>query len=246
MIDAILSYHLNPLTCGVAKFNQQLAERLGVPCLPLGSPCMHPLISIKPQEMLRGVPFFAPEQMNEHHPPFDLLLHGPSDAPYLALAERIFYADTLGCPSTLQGNPTRGRYRVLTFGMAHKRIVPHYQALKLQLDRDYPDYTVELSTAIHEGHPWEAGLRDSIDTLRAIFGTHLRVLGFLGDDALAKELQDVDAVALYFDPAARANNTTLWAAVQSGKTIYTNTDEHSPDLTKPPTWDHLCEVLCAP
>ena len=26
MIDAVLSYHLNGATCGVAKFNQQLAQ----------------------------------------------------------------------------------------------------------------------------------------------------------------------------------------------------------------------------
>jgi hypothetical protein len=74
----------------------------------------------------------------------------------------------------------------------------------------------------------------------------LRVLGYLGDDALAKELRDVDAVALFYDPALRANNTTYWAAVDAKKTIFTNRDDQSPQPGDPlPTWGKWCEVLNA-
>ena len=48
MIDAVLGLHTNPATCGVAKFNQLLAAKLGVPFLPLGSMAryMFPLVSL--------------------------------------------------------------------------------------------------------------------------------------------------------------------------------------------------------
>lgn len=245
MIDAVLSYHLNPQTCGVAKFNHRLAKELGVPCVDMNPESRHvfshPLLSIKPAELKGKLYWFFGR---EGH---DVLLHGREGAEaWTVNANRVFYADELGCPSTVEGNPTRGAYRVLTFGMAHKRLLHHYEALKVQLDAEHEDYTVEMSTAIHEGTPWDEGHARSISDMHGIFGIHLRVLGFLGDDALAKELHDVDAVAVYFDPAFRANNTSAWAAIDAGKTLYTNRDELSPKDTDRPTWDTLKAILCAP
>ena len=238
MIDAVLSYHLNPLTCGVAKFNQQLAQRLGVPCLPMGTVTDHPLGSIKPSEVKGSLNTWGT---------YSVLLHDrtlPDDHPVLRYARRVFYADDLGLPSTVQGNPIRGAYRVVTFGMAHKLVLPHFERLKEQLDREHPDYTLSLSCAVHEGSPWEGALQESADSLRAIFGDKLRVLGFLMDDALAKELQDCDAVAAFFTPALRGNNTSYWAAVEAGKPVYTNRDELSPpDGAPAPTWERLVEIL---
>lgn len=241
MYQAILSWHMNPETCGVAKFNHQLAQRLGIPCLPLSGPTRQrftcQLISIKAKEIGQNWMAWVPSRG-------DLLLHDrPEDVPPRPYG-RIIYAEEMGCPPTICGNASRGTYRVLTFGMAHKRLLPHYETLKQQLEANHPDYTLEMSTAIHEGTPWDAGLSQSIADMRAIFGDKLRVLGFLGDDALAKELQDCDAVAVYFDPAFRANNTSAWAAVAAGKTLYTNRDEHSPVIM--PTWESVIESLIGP
>jgi len=72
----------------------------------------------------------------------------------------------------------------------------------------------------------EAGER-----IRSIFGDKARVLGYLADDALARELRDCTAVAMFFNPALRANNTTYWAAVDVGRPVITNRDEYSPMLT---------------
>ena len=249
MIDAVLGYHLNPFSCGVAKFNRRLAEQLGVAFDSYGKihQFAHPLVSLKASEM--AVDWFPGSGVSIKHP-YDLLLH---DRPYPTLpwqqwigcANRVFYADELGCPATVDGNPHRGAYRVLTFGMAHKLVLPHFAALKERLDREHPDYTLSLSTAVHEGSPWDTALTDAEAAMRGIFGDRLRVLGFLADDALARELQECDAVAAFFVPAVRANNTSIWAAVEAGKTIYTNTDEHSPDLTQPPTWERVAEVFRA-
>ena len=241
MIDAVLSYHLNGATCGVAKFNQQLAQKLGVPCCSFGSvealDAEYPLVSIKPEEMPRGIVLASRNQ------PFDLFLHGPSDGPPLQRAMRVYAANGViaaavrplrpdvieaFCPSTLQGNPTRAALNVLTFGMAHKLQLPYYEKLKTLLDGSGQDYTVSVSTAVHEGSPWDA-VSEAGEKLRAIFKDKTRVLGYLADDALAKELQDCSAVAMFFDPALRANNTTYWAAREAGHPIITNLDADSPE-----------------
>lgn len=256
MIDAVLTHPHSPLTCGVAKFSHQLAELLGVPCGPLEMPCGYPLVSIK------GAEYKTVEGLPAH--PFDLFAHDAEGIiPYLSMHARKVYAANSQialairdrthrmpilafCPSTVQGNPHRGAYKVLAFGMAHKLALDQFKALKAQLDREHPDYTVSLSTAVHEGNPWDEALNVSTQAMRCIFGDKLRVLGYLGDDALAKELQDCDAVAVYFDPAVRENNTSVWAALSAGKTVYTNTDAHSPELNPERySWGRLLEVLGA-
>lgn len=261
MIDAVLTHPHSPLTCGVVKFSSQLAQRLGVPCLPFDKhPVAHPLISIKGAEL----------RESDHWPitamwyrTFDLFLHDEArglcrdDAvrharrvyvgnPLIAAQLRSIREDIIPvwCPSTVQGNASRGAYNVLAFGMSHKLALDKFRALKQQLEIEHPDYTVSLSTAVHEGSPWDQALTESTEQMRAIFGDKLRVLGYLGDDALAKELQDCSAVAVYFDPAVRENNTSVWAAVSAGKTVYTNTDEHSPDLDPEKySWDNLVSLL---
>lgn len=258
MIDAVLTHPHSPLTCGVAKFSYQLANRLGVPCLPFTCLPFHtwtpfPLLSIKGSDY-NGEPYRVPDA-------FDLFAHDYSGivVDLVPLARKVYAGDgviadkirvvrpdvvTAWCPSTVNGNAGRGAYRVLVFGMAHKLLLPHFKRLKQQLDIEHPDYTIELSTAVHEGSPWDHALTESVQAMRGIFGHKLRVLGYLGDDALAKELQECHAVAAYYTPALRANNTTAWAALEAGKTLYTNTDEFSPPLD--PTlhsWEMLCALL---
>ena len=254
MIDAVLTHPHKPEACGVAKFSHALAKRLGVPCVgDLSHDCDHPLISIKGSEYQLG--------HGARVDSFDLFAHDSGwFVRLLSYSARHVYAgsrtiaDALRevrpdvieafCPSTIEGNPTRGAYRVLVFGMAHKLNLPHFEALKARLDVEHPDYTIELSTAVHEGHNWAAAFTESERSMRAIFGDKLRVLGFLGDDALALLLGEVHAVAAYYVPALRANNTTYWAAVGAGRTVYTNRDEFSPQEGDPPaSWDRLIEML---
>jgi hypothetical protein len=260
VIDAVLSYHTNPLACGTAKFAQQLAERLKVPHATFGShvalDARTPVVNYRAGEMPTGVGLshWAQDPI--------IFLHDVSDVPWLTepslrvIAANKAIADAVRpycpqvieafCPSTVQGNPHRGAYRVLSFGMAHKLLLRHFEALRIHLDATHPDYTVEMSTAVHEGNPWEVALAESTEAMRTIFGDKLRVLGFLADDALARVLQEVDAVACYYVPALRANNTSYWAAVEAGKTIYTNRDAWSPTADAPaPSWDQLLEVIRA-
>ncbi len=236
MIDAVLTYHTNSLACGVCKFNQQLAQRLNVACLPLfpglfaSRLTAHPLLSLKASELTDG------EQAALSHAvtgggSFDVLWHDAVEIPAVsARADHVWQASQLGCPSTLQGNPSRGSLNVLTFGMAHKTHEALLTRLCDLLERTAPDYTLSVTTAIHEGSPWEETFAWNMDLLRRVCGDHLRALGFLADDALAKELREVQAVALFYEPAARANNTTLWAALDAGTPTITNLDACSPSV----------------
>lgn len=255
-VDAVLTHPHHPTLCGVVKFSEQLAARLGVPCIRnLGADATHPLVSIKGAEGTLGWAYR--DKLS-----YDLFAHDATD-PVLELASRAarvyaanrVIAGTLRtirpdvisawCPSTIQGNASRGLYNVLTFGMAHKLQTAQYQRLKAKLDAEWgEDYTVSVSTAIHEGSPWDETARVA-DKLRAIFGDRLRVLGYLADDALARELDDCDAVAVFFADGVRENNTSWHAAVASGKPVITNYDAASPKSAHGLTWDRLVEVIRA-
>ncbi len=226
MIDAVLSYHLHSDTCGIAKWNARLAQELGVPHQPLAdTTAKHPLISIKLSELdAYAVDRLAARSTGS----YDLLWHGPELGVISTRAAMVWHAETLGCPSPLQGNPTRPGLTVLCFGFAHKIQHAPFMQLKGLLERSQHDYTVCVSTGIHEGHPWDVTTAESKALMATMFGPHLRWLGFLADDAIAKELRDAHLVALFYDPAVRANNTTVWAALDTGTPVITNLDNRSP------------------
>lgn len=239
--DAILSYHLDPATCGVCKFNVALGKRLNIPVRPLWSASACPLVSVKFSEAQQDGP------VCQYAKPYDLLLH---DAPVRdAEWEQVFRAryvytvnpsirrqvqprrpdaQLIFCPSTLDGNADRPARTILTFGMAHKVNSNHYDKLRDVLDAAGEPYAILLSTGVHEGSPWSVALTSSAARLRDVFGPRLRVLGYLADDALAYELAHCTAVATFFDPALRANNTSAWAALEAGKPLITNLDAESP------------------
>lgn len=247
MIDAVLSYHMNGYTCGVAKFNQRLARELRVPMLPFDKhPVAHPLISLKYAEFdfedhiawPRVCGWYRTYDLFFHDVPHGLCLREIVQGAHAVYAANAVIADavreyrpdviTAWCPSTVDGDASRGDIHVLTFGMAHKLALPYYEKLKSLLDDTPGTYTVGLSCAVHEGNPWDQAMHDAEDSLRRLFGLHLRVLGYLADDALVREMDAATAVAAFYDPAFRANNTSAWAVLERGKTLITNTDADSP------------------
>lgn len=243
MVDCVLTYHTNGATCGTARFNLKLARELGVPCYQVETPAArsakHPLLSLRHHEcslwrvkasweafdlFLHEWTDETQEWLTSHHPM--RIFAGNAEIAAKVRAQRPDVIEAW-CPATIEGNPHRGTINVLTFGMAHKIQTTHYQKLKALLDATGADYTVSVSTAIHEGSPWDETAVAG-EKLRAIFGDRLRVLGYLADDALVAEMARCTAVALFFDPALRANNTTFWAAAETGKPIVTNLDTYSP------------------
>jgi len=243
-VDAVLSYHTNPYTCGVAKWNIRLARELGVPFASLldGWHYRHPLVSIKCAER-------PLQRLRPRWECFDLFLHDVPTGNGLYQwwrqnhPMRVYAANAViarevekyrldvieaWCPSTIETPPPRADLTILTFGMAHKLVSPHYQKLKALLDAHGEPYTVLLSTGVHEGSPWDTALEASTASLRGIFGDRLEVLGFLSDAALDREIRQATACAAFYDPALRANNTTAWAVLERQKPLITNLDVDSP------------------
>lgn len=230
MIDAVLSAHADPLTCGVKKWNDRLAQELGVPSdrlVLVGSAYRHPLLSLKLSELPPNPDVLA--ELRKYPQPYSVLWHGPADDLVSQRAAHVLHAEEIGCPSTIRGNATRKGLTVLSYGMAHKAQLVHFERLKHLLEAKGDPYTVCISSAVHEGNPWDS-LAAPHTALLEIFGEHLRFLGFLADDALAREIRDCHMAALFYEGGVRANNTTLWAALEVGTPVITNLDRLSPKV----------------
>src|SRR3970040_158080 len=79
MIDCIAGYHLNPWTCGIAKFNRLLAHHLGLPVVGIGTEDLakheRPLLSLKLSEFTSADVRALDEWVAAHVGQFELFLH---------------------------------------------------------------------------------------------------------------------------------------------------------------------------
>ena len=167
MIDCIAGYHLNPWTCGIAKFNTILSQYLALPvvgirAVELGS-YRRPLLSIKLSEFTPADAADLDTWSQAHAGEFELFLHAfdgtEVEKRLLAVAGRVYCGNRelsaqlapdrpdvveLFCPGTLL-NPQRfhrSELSVFTFGMAHKIRVAHYRKLRDLLDATGKSYSV--------------------------------------------------------------------------------------------------------
>jgi hypothetical protein len=253
MIDSIAGYHLNPWTCGIAKFNGILARQLSVPVFKFGSPeqqrCQHPLLSIKLAEFTPDDAAALARWTPGHRGRFDLLLHGFDGTDIekqLAVdADRVYCVNReitqavtplrpdsveVFCPGMLV-NPQRvheTELSVFTFGMAHKIRVPLYRRLRDLLEATGKSYSVFVSTALHENTSFDDSFVVRFEELSALFNGRIYFLGYLSDTAVFNQLVDCTFLAAFFEKGLRANNTTVNAAMECGCAVITNLDEYSP------------------
>jgi hypothetical protein len=253
MIDCIAGYHLNPWTCGIAKFNSILASHLQVPvvgirAVELGS-YRRPLLSVKLSEFTPADAADLDIWSQAHAGAFDLFLHAfdgtPIEQRLLAAAGRVcvgnaeLYRELRGarpdveemfCPGTIL-NPQRFQQTdlsVFTFGMAHKIRVPLYRRLRDLLEATGRSYSVYVSTALHENTSFDGSFVVRFEELQSIFNGQVYFMGYLSDTAVYNHLMDCTFLAAFFEKGLRANNTTVNAAMESGCAVITNLDEHSP------------------
>ena len=253
MIDCIAGYHLNPWTCGIAKFNQILARHLGVPVigildLPVESP-RRPLLSLKLVEFEPQHLHLLDEWARDRAGEYEVFLHAVDgteiEERLIANAAKVFcgnreLAETLRprrpdlielfCPGTIltpqRVQPTE--LQVFTFGMAHKIRVPYYRKLRDLLDATRQSYKVFVSTALHEGTSFDESFIVRFEELQDIFGGRVYFMGYLSDTAVYNHLLDATFLAAFFEKGLRANNTTVNAAMECGCAVLTNLDACSP------------------
>ena len=253
MIDCIAGYHLNPWTCGIAKFNSILSKHLQVPvvgirAVELGN-FRRPLLSLKMSEFSEADAADLDMWSQAHAGMFDLFLHAfdgtPIEQRLLAAAGRVCVGNAelyrhlrdarpdveeMFCPGTIL-NPQRFQQTdvsVFTFGMAHKIRVPLYRRLRDLLDATGRSYSVYVSTALHENTSFDGSFVVRFEELQSIFNGQVYFMGYLSDTAVYNHLMDCTFLAAFFEKGLRANNTTVNAAMESGCAVITNLDEHSP------------------
>jgi len=253
MIDCIAGYHLNPWTCGIAKFNAILAKHLdvnvvGIRAVELGN-FERPLLSLKLSEFNTRDAEDLDLWASAHQGQFELFLHAFEGAAIeqrlVASAARVYVGNTelfhalrharpdveeLFCPGTIL-NPQRFMrtdISVFTFGMAHKIRVPLYRRLHELLEATGLTYSVYVSTALHENTSFDGSFVVTFEELQSIFNGNVYFMGYLSDTAVFNHLLDNTYLAAFFEKGLRANNTTVNAAMECGCTVITNLDEHSP------------------
>lgn len=253
-MDAILGYHMNPLTCGVAKFNLALARRLGVAVRSVldadALEYRRPLVSIKLSEFTTTDAKALAEQWERlRRCAVVLFLHDFSgtdlerrmikDAAlvYCGNAELTTAVTRIGgtavevwCPETLVDTQRFGgaELSVFSFGMAHKVQVQHYRRLHALLEATGRSYCLYLSTALHDDTTFDQSFTQAFEELKTIFGGTVYFLGYLSDTAVFNYLSDTTFFAAFFDHGVRANNTSVHAAMHCGSIVVTNLDTHSP------------------
>ena len=254
MIDCIAGYHLNPWTCGIAKFNAILAKYLDVPvvglrAVELGS-YRRPLLSLKLSEFSAEDAADLDLWCRSHRDRFELFLHAfdgtEIEQRLVAAAARVYCGNSelfenlrstrpdileLFCPGTIL-NPQRFQrteLSVFTFGMAHKIRVPLYRRLHELLEATGRSYAVYVSTALHENTSFDGSFVVRFEELQSIFNGQVFFMGYLSDTAVFNHLMDCTFLAAFFEKGLRANNTTVNAAMETGCAVITNLDEHSPE-----------------
>ena len=249
---AIVTFHTNPYTCGVARFNVSLAQSLAVPLVTLehflDSPVSGALLSIKCEEIGETNSQGLSEFLDSSSERFDVYLHG-LDGPIaeqkiIEKAGRLFtatkeMADEVGVKrgdvvNTFApgASPSPIAQKVdctlLTFGMAHKIRVAGYRKLGELLQEEKRTFRLEISTALHEGTTFSEDFFTVGKEIREVFNGNVSFLGFLADEEVSHRMRGADALVAFFPLGVRENNTTVLSAMGHGCAVITNVDKYSP------------------
>jgi hypothetical protein len=229
---SVVSFHTNPYTCGVARFNQALAKSLQVPIASVlqfeASQETVSLLSLKFDEIPEAMSERLLENLDQQLAAFDLFLHGINqsaiESKYIAKARRVIvasreYADliqeqrsdviALFAPGAgVSGLRSTFDITLLTFGM------------------------LEISTALHDGTSFSEDFFSVGSEIGEVFEGNVSFLGFLADDEVSRRLTNADALVAFFPSGVRENNTTVLSAMAHGCAVITNLDEYSPPWMK--------------
>ena len=257
-VTAVVTHHRSGFRSGVARFNELLAERLGVPLYGLADDCPgwdRSLLSFKVSELATGDADALAARLDGWEG--EVFLHELSglelERELVARAGRVLcgnleiYEGVRGLTDRAEAVWAPGlitdrrayelpEVTVFSFGMAHKVRTDMFRRLRGLLDALGSPYEVYVSAANHE----TARLEDAEEIfaeMREVF-PGFYFLGNLSDVAVYNELNQATFFAAFFDRGVRANNTSVAAAMETGAVVITNLDEHSP-----PEYVHLENVI---
>ena len=248
----LVSYHTNPYTCGVARFNQALATALGISICAVNKLEAHNsdilLLSLKFEEMSTDIAQNLLVDLQVAGAKFDLFLHGIANTEieqkFISSARRVVvatqeYADLIRsqrgdvvayfAPGAADAGVIRSaEITLLTFGMAHKIRSEGYRKLGQLLSADSRTVRLEISTALHDGTSFSEDFFSVGSEISQVFNGNVSFLGFLADDEVSRRLHAADALVAFFPHGVRENNTTVLSAMAHGCAVITNLDSYSP------------------
>jgi hypothetical protein len=261
-VDAVVTHHRDSFRSGVGRFNELLAERLGVPLVGipalLSAGCSRPLLSFKVAELGLAELAALETLVETKQFPWELFLHvydgQPLEAALVAGASRVHcgnhevYAQVgaLNPSSRILWSPglilderpfETADVSVFSFGMAHKIRTDLFRRLRELLDASGHSYALYVSAANHE----TTRMKDAhliFDEMHELFPDTLFFLGNLSDVAVYNYLRSSTFFASFFLGGVRANNGSVAAAMEKGAVVITNLDEHSP-----PEFVHMDNVI---
>lgn len=261
-IDLVVTDHLDGYRSGVARFNELLAERLGVPVVGVDDPLLVtaaiPLLSFKFSELSPDERTSVEYLVSREGWTYEVFLHELSgdelEARAIERARRIYCgnleildrlraesvdAESSWTPGLLQDDRRflPAEISVFSFGMAHKIQTDMFRRLRALLEVSGRSYVVYVSAANHE----TASLRDAelvFEEMHEIFPDELFFLGNLSDVAVANFLRESTFFAAFFGSGVRANNTSVSSAMERGARVITNLDRYSP-----PEFVHMDNVI---
>ena len=260
-IQAVVTHHRDGFRSGVARFNELLAGRLGVPLYGLSDDeaagWAESLLSFKPGEMSVAERDALTDRLTRADWHGEVYLHEFSDLDlereivrrarrvhcgnleiHDQVRERSAESATVWTPGLLvdRRDYEPADLSVFSFGMAHKIQTDRFRRLRELLDASGRSYAVYVSAANHE----TSSLEDAqavFEGIREVF-PDLYFLGNLSDVAVYNQLRQSTYFAAFFPEGVRANNTTVAAAMETGAVVITNLDRHSP-----PEYVHMKNVL---
>ena len=250
--SGLVSYHTNPYTCGVARFNQALSAALKIPIVAMSNLSSRTadvlLLSLKFEEISHESAEQLLSNLQASDAVFDLFLHGIIDSEieqvFVTTARRVFvasneYADQIRSRRAdvvsyfAPGASDRSKnvdadLTLLTFGMAHKIRSAGYKKLGQLLSRDNRTVQLEISTALHDGTSFSEDFFSVGSEISQVFEGNVSFLGFLADEEVSRRLHAANALVAFFPSGVRENNTTVLSAMAHGCPVITNLDSYSP------------------
>lgn len=251
-LDAVVTHHRDGFRSGVGRFNELLAERLGVPLLGIrklaSRKLSRPLLSFKVAELSESERGELADLVARAPFAWEIFLHvydgNELEAGLVAGAESVHCGNHEVYEQVRKLNPScqvlwspglildervfaPAEISVFSFGMAHKIRTDLFQRLRQLLDASGRTYAVYVSAANHE----TTQMRDAqliFDEMHEIFPSTLFFVGNLSDVAVFNHLRSSTFFATFFLGGVRANNGSVAAAMEKGAVVITNLDEHSP------------------
>ena len=254
--SGLVSYHTNPYTCGVARFNQALSAALKIPIVAMSNLSSRTadvlLLSLKFEEISHESAEQLLSNLQASDAVFDLFLHGIIDSEieqvFVTTARRVFvasneYADQIRSHRAdvvsyfAPGASDRSKnvdadLTLLTFGMAHKIRSAGYKKLGQLLSNDDRTVQLEISTALHDGTSFSEDFFSVGSEISQVFDGNVSFLGFLADEEVSRRLHAANALVAFFPSGVRENNTTVLSAMAHGCPVITNLDSYSPSWMK--------------